>query len=1001
MGGAAEEARPRDPDGQKEVGVLSPAEGPVWPLVDGQVLDLGSNQPLVLEGEGIWFVQRGEVDVFSVRMEGGAPAGVRRHILRVPAGGLLLGVRADHLPSGQRFIGVATHGTRLLHAPRPAPGDLLVRVAGPAAATCGWPALIDGWVRTVCQALCSGRPPKGSLDLQPGLALEVTAPMSAQPREQVAWVHPQGGRCLLVGNEELPLLGQGVVPLAAPAWLTGQPKGRWQVTDTEQILSRGEAWPALDRLGDLLCRRAELLVEEERRASIERAHRLLLARQDTIRRACLKLAAALKPGSSSVPEEELDRLPGQAGSALLACCRMVGAASGVSIKAPPELESGRATRDPFAAIVRSSRLMARRVALRGDWWRRDHGPIVAFGAGDKRPLALLRVNGRYTRYDPTDPSAAQPVDAGAAASLSPFGYALYRPFPETALDVRALLRFGSRGCSRDLTMVAVVALMTTVLGMVPPFATGLLFNTVIPGADRSQLWQMTILLAVCAVANAGFAIARGAGLQRIQQRMGTGVQAAVWDRLMRLPLRFFRPYTAGDLASRAMSIDGIQQVLSGTTITAILGGVLSLANVILMFSYGPAMAWWGLLLLATTVVMTFAGGMLRIGPERTMMKLRAKTSGLVLQLLTSVHKLRVAGAEARAFAQWVARFSEQRRLQFKVRSTSNWLSAFTAAFPLLSMVLIFRAAFPSLDGDGGGLGTGDFLAFNAAFASCLSAVLGTCTALVDALSSVSLYQQAQPILEALPEGSVGRSDPGPLSGDIELHHVVFRYTEDGPPVLRDVSLRVRPGSFVAFVGPSGSGKSTILKLLLGFETPESGAIFYDGQDLRGLDVQEARRQMGVVLQSSRLVPGDIFRNIAGSSNATLDEAWEAARMAGIADDIKAMPMKMHTVIGEQAGTLSGGQRQRLMIARAIVGRPRILLFDEATSALDNATQSIVTQSLERLKATRIAVAHRLSTIARADCIYVIEGGRIVQSGDYQQLINVPGAFAELARRQLA
>jgi ABC-type bacteriocin/lantibiotic exporter with double-glycine peptidase domain len=280
-------------------------------------------------------------------------------------------------------------------------------------------------------------------------------------------------------------------------------------------------------------------------------------------------------------------------------------------------------------------------------------------------------------------------------------------------------------------------------------------------------------------------------------------------------------------------------------------------------------------------------------------------------------------------------------------------------------------------------------------------MLTASTALLGTLAVIPLYEQAKPILTSLPEVDTAKADPGVLAGDIELEHLVFRYQADGPPVLRDVTIRIRAGEFVAFVGPSGSGKSTLLRLLLGFEVPEAGAVYYDGQELAGLDIQSVRRQIGVVLQNGRLMSGDIFTNITGSSPATLDDAWEAARMAGFDEDIKSMPMGMHTVVSEGGGTLSGGQRQRLMIARAIVQRPRILFFDEATSALDNRTQSIVSTSLDRLQATRIVVAHRLSTIVHADRIYVVEAGRVVQSGTYEQLISQDGLFAELAARQLA
>jgi ATP-binding cassette subfamily C protein len=240
-----------------------------------------------------------------------------------------------------------------------------------------------------------------------------------------------------------------------------------------------------------------------------------------------------------------------------------------------------------------------------------------------------------------------------------------------------------------------------------------------------------------------------------------------------------------------------------------------------------------------------------------------------------------------------------------------------------------------------------------------------------------------------------------LTGRIELNQLRFRYKSDAPLVLQDVSLQIKAGEFIAIAGPSGSGKSTLFRLLLGLQRPEAGAIFYDGLDMAGLDVQAIRRQCGVVLQNGKLLPGDIFENIVGASLLTLEDAWEAARLAGLEDDIRAMPMGMHTLIGEGTGTLSGGQRQRLMIARAIVAKPRILLLDEATSACDNRTQAIVSKSLESLKATRIVIAHRLSTIQNADHIHVLVKGRLVQSGAFDELSSQPGPFRELARRQVA
>ncbi|HXI27492.1 MAG TPA: NHLP bacteriocin export ABC transporter permease/ATPase subunit, partial [Vicinamibacterales bacterium] len=687
-----------------------------------------------------------------------------------------------------------------------------------------------------------------------------------------------------------------------------------------------------------------------------------------------------------------------ADEALLAAARLVGDTMAVTVRAPAAHQGAASPRDPLAPILRASRLRARKVALRDEWWKQESGPLLASIAADKHHVALLPSPDGYRIHDPMF-GTVERVTAETAAKLAPFAHAFYRPFPDVAIGVRELLTFGVRGCSPDLTLLFLMGFGGALLAMVPSIATGMLFNSVIPGAQKSQLVQLTVVLIACALATSLCNLQRGIAFLRVQGKMGNQIQAAVWDRLLSVPLSFFRPYTAGNLAVRAAAIDGIRQVVSGATVNAIMSGIFSIGNFCLMFYYSSTMAWWATATIVVAVAVSGFGCYLQLGHQRDVIAQQGKTSGLVLQLLSSVGKLRVAGADVAAFALWGRGFGDQRALQFKARSIGNWLSAFNAAFPIIAYLFIFWAAQPAA-GARATVATGDFLAFLSAYASCLGAVLSTSSAFIAALNAIPLYEQAAPILRTLPEVDGEKAEPGVLSGDIEVQHAVFRYRADGPLVLRDITLHIHPGEFVAFVGPSGSGKSTLLRLLLGFDRLESGSIYFDGQDLDGLDVQAVRRQIGVVLQSGRLMSGDILTNIVGSGAATIEEAWEAAKMAGLADDIKAMPMGMHTVISDGGGTLSGGQRQRLLIARAVVNRPRILLFDEATSALDNRTQAIVSASLERLQATRIVVAHRLSTIVNADRICVIERGRIVETGTHTELLARGGLYAELARRQM-
>ena len=263
-----------------------------------------------------------------------------------------------------------------------------------------------------------------------------------------------------------------------------------------------------------------------------------------------------------------------------------------------------------------------------------------------------------------------------------------------------------------------------------------------------------------------------------------------------------------------------------------------------------------------------------------------------------------------------------------------------------------------------------------------------------------ILEMAEPILKTEPESTENRKMVTKLNGSIELSNVFFRYNESMPYVVNGMNLKIRAGEYIAIVGTTGCGKSTLMRLLLGFETPEKGAIYYDGVDMSKLDLRSLRRRIGAVTQNGSLFQGDIYSNIVISApHLSLDEAWEAAELAGIADDIKAMPMGMQTIISEGQGGISGGQKQRLMIARAVAPKPRILMFDEATSALDNKTQKQVSEALDRLKCTRIVIAHRLSTIKNCDRILVLDKGQILEDGTYDELIERNGFFAELVARQ--
>jgi ATP-binding cassette subfamily C protein len=542
-------------------------------------------------------------------------------------------------------------------------------------------------------------------------------------------------------------------------------------------------------------------------------------------------------------------------------------------------------------------------------------------------------------------------------------------------------------------------------GTVTPYLTGRIFDAAIPQSDRGMLVTFALALAGVALGTAAFRLVQGIASIRLQARMEASIQTAVWDRLLQLPASFFRRHSAGDLADRAAGVDVMQTLIASVGISAVLGAASGLFFVVQMLTYHATLAWIGIALTLIFVLTTVAINYVQVRYQRREVMIRGRIAGLVLNLISGVTKVRTTGTEPHAFRVWAERFAEQRSIAFRIGLVRAAATTFTTVFPVLASAVLFlvvvqeRAAAETTRA--ATLSTGEFIAFTTAFGLFLAAMQTLGDASIRLLEIVPLYERLQPILRTAPEVDVARVPPGPVTGTIELSRVSFRYSEDGPWILRDVSLQIRPGEFVAFVGDSGCGKSTLLRLLLGFEKCTAGTIYYDGQDIDTLDLRLLRRQMGVVLQVSRVMPTDIYRNIVGVSTRTEEDAWDAAEMAGLADDIRAMPMRMHTYVAEGGSTLSGGQRQRLLIARAIVNRPRLLFLDEATSALDNRTQAIVSESLERLDATRIVIAHRLSTIVNADRICMLDGGRIVEMGSYTELMARDGLFARLANRQKA
>ena len=639
-------------------------------------------------------------------------------------------------------------------------------------------------------------------------------------------------------------------------------------------------------------------------------------------------------------------------------------------------------------------MASRSVKLSGPWYRQSFGPMLAFRKEDGFPVALMPK--RLRGYEWTN-AAGHSVSAGkrTADQLEPEAICVYPALPLKQLGISDLLGF-MKNCLRagDFAVLLLLTLLVTVAGLLLPRITKLLSGFVLESGSTMILWSTAAFLLCVLIASQLFSASRALAMRRIQTKVTLPMEAAMMMRLISLPAPFFRRFSSGDLASRITQVSDLCTIVYSGVFSLGTTAVASLLYLFQIYRYTPALLGPVLaVVLLTAAVMTWTGH-LRQKQMRDYMRERAGEAGVSFALISGIQKIRLAGAEKRAFARWARRYAKAAQTEFQPPLILKIEPAITLAVPLLGAAAIYYLAVRS------GVAPSAYLAFSAAYGAITGAFGALAGSVASAAQIKPILEMAEPILKTEPETAERKEIVTHLSGSIALSGVSFRYDENRPYVIRDLDLRIRAGEYLAIVGKTGCGKSTLLRLLLGFETPETGAIYYDKKDLRTLDLGSLRQNMGVVTQDGSLFLGDIYSNITVSApQLTLDDAWAAAETAGIADDIRAMPMGMHTIIGEGQGGISGGQRQRLLIARAIASRPKILLFDEATSALDNKTQKQVSDALDALHCTRIVIAHRLSTVKNCDRIVVLDGGKITEDGTYDELMEEGGFFAGLVERQ--
>ncbi|MGQ4511609.1 NHLP bacteriocin export ABC transporter permease/ATPase subunit [Streptomyces sp. DW26H14] len=921
------------------------AEGPA----EGSGVNLEG--PLVL-----WLVAAGALDLFAVDAAGGGPW----HFLgRLEAGTLLLG---------------PVEGPRHTLLGRPGPGCALRRIP----------------LRELTRPSPWQQPPQGTSPLEDAFALGIgrglgalfEAPLDAR----LAGDDPASGA---VADDDILWM-----PVPAGSVEAG---AAYSADFAGDLLVDPEMWQGMVAQQYRLLAAVDRWIDSRERAHEDRTAAGIRAGERERESADRALVASIGRGGRA--ERERGGAAPEAGDdAVFAVCRQVAAATGIALGDPPRDTAGTGARlGPVERIAAHARVRTRQVRLAGQWWRTDVGPLAGTRARSGAPVALLWRRGRYEAVNPLSGSRAR-VTAENAGEFEPHAVMFYRPLPERPLNPARLLRFSLRGARGDLRGLVLAGLVTVALGALVPIATGKVLGVYVPHAQTSLIVQVAIAVMVAGAVSAAFGLLQNLTVLRIEGRMEATLQPAVWDRLLRLPTAFFGERSTGELASAAMGVSSVRRVLSGIAPVVLQSTTVGVMNLGLLLFYSVPLAFAALGMLAVVAAVFLAIGLWQVRWQRRLVKLGNKLNNQAFQTLRGLPKLRVAAAEPFAYAAWAREFARSRGMQQRAGHIKNVNTVVDAVYlPLCTLLMFMVLAGPAR----GTLSSASFLTFNTSLTMLLTSVTQLTGALVSAVSALPMYEQVRPVLRGEPEVRGGSAAPGVLTGAFAARGVSFRYGDEGPLVLDDVTVEVGEGEFVAVVGPSGCGKSTLLRLLIGFERPVSGSVLYDGQDLSALDLSAVRRQCGVVLQNAQPLTGSILDCVRGAESFTQEEVWEAAELAGLAEDIRRMPMGLHTMIAG-GGAVSGGQRQRLMIAQALVRRPRILFFDEATSALDNATQAVVMESTRRLRASRLVIAHRLSTVMDADRVIVMDAGRVVEQGAPHALLADPsGRLTELVRRQLA
>ena len=963
----------------------------------GASVPCAGNMPVRLDDpDSVWFIDQGAVNLFLVESVDGVEQAAPQHILRRESGLLLPGVAPDERDDERNkatTLGLIAKGL---------PGTLLKRLPASKLSEVDPAELAeqaDTWLTAITDTLSrfATPVPRATALAEPGVKQSLPA-CTLSVRRGVAWVPepPRGSVFMdLVDAAELAEatgLDEAVVPLTRTSWVTLFDGTTVSAVSTETLAREGRLLPALATFHAV----AFALERLNRRLAVVDDANLERARTTSRRTA----ERAARQRLFNIYDLPMDRDAGVEDTALADALEIVGRHEGIDFRIP-------ARSGPYDAPLRlvdvldASGVRARRVRLGAEdgWWRGDSNAMLAFRAQDGQPVALLPgAFGRYRQVDPVTQRSVR-MTANRAETLEQEAWMFYRPLPSGNVTPRDLLRVALHGSMPDVARLVIAGLPGGLVKLVPALALGFVAHHVVAGGDVGALYALAVAVAGFGLLGGLLHVLQSTAMMRLEGRAASRVEAAFWDRLMRLPSSVLHRQPAGDLAMSGMTFQNLRDGLQGVVADSLLSVVFLLPVFGVVFFYDATLGVVALAFSVASLLVAVILGMRQVAPHGRMISAARRVVGRLFQIVGGIAKLRVDNAEGSAFAIWARDYREQKRAELELGALESHSRAFGAALPFLAgAVLLFAVATV---GDRN-VPVADFLVVYAVFIVFQSAIARLGESFGTVAAMLPAFDQMRPLLGAVRQAEVEGEPVEYLGGDVLFDRVSFRYDPDGPLILDDVTIRARRGEFIAIAGESGAGKSTLFRLALGVDRPTAGAVYYDGRDLRHLNLKQVRRNIGAVPQSVGLHPLDLWDNLVSHHEGiTSEEVWNAIRLAEVEEQIKAMPMGMLTMVGTSGAVLSGGESQRVTIARSVIGSPRVMLFDEATNWLDNESQAKVMRNLGALTSTRIVIAHRLSTLEQADRIYVLQAGRVVQSGSFRELMEVDGVFRELVRRQIA